>query len=121
MAYFPLRQVKKAAIWKTSPPWLLLTTSTIALLFQITYLLFVYSKLPPQIALFYSLPWGNSQLTSPLFLFLLPAITLLILLANWILTHLTDDKFIHQLLWITTCLIACMASYTLIRIILVTI
>lgn len=35
------------------------------------------NSLPPQVPLFYSLPWGEGQLTSPLMLLLLPGLAIL--------------------------------------------
>ncbi|MBP9817501.1 hypothetical protein KBC75_01940 [Candidatus Shapirobacteria bacterium] len=57
--------------------WNLLT-----IILQIVTLLFKYFDLPPQIPLFYSQPWGESQLASNSFIILLPLFSLLILIIN---------------------------------------
>ena len=44
-----------------------------------------YTDLPPQIPLFYSLPWGESQLANSSLIFILPSISVLILFVNNIL------------------------------------
>lgn len=44
--------------------------------------LFFYSKLPPKLPLFYSLPWGSSQLSSKQQFFLLPGLIVLITIIN---------------------------------------
>lgn len=42
------------------------------LIFSLMLVLLTLKRLPPQIPLYYSLPWGDEQLTTPLLLFLLP-------------------------------------------------
>jgi len=43
---------------------------------QILLLMISINKLPPEVPLFYSRPWGEKILASPIYLFLLPAIAL---------------------------------------------
>lgn len=47
-------------------------------------LVFFWSKLPPQIPLFYSLPWGEEQLASPVSVLILPGGIFLIILFNFL-------------------------------------
>lgn len=49
---------------------------------QIVFLFWKFNLLPPQVPLYYSLPWGESQLTQASLLFLLPTISLILLLIN---------------------------------------
>jgi hypothetical protein len=49
---------------------------------QIAFLFWKFNLLPPQIPLYYSLPWGKSQLTQASLLFILPTISLILLLIN---------------------------------------
>jgi hypothetical protein len=49
---------------------------------QIAYLFWKFNALPPQVPLYYSLPWGESQLTQAPMLFILPTISLILLLIN---------------------------------------
>ncbi len=49
---------------------------------QIVFLFWKFSSLPPQVPLYYSLPWGESQLTQASLLFILPVISLILLLIN---------------------------------------
>jgi hypothetical protein len=39
---------------------------------MVSIILWFYKFLPPQVPLYYSRPWGQEQLASPMFLFLLP-------------------------------------------------
>jgi hypothetical protein len=50
---------------------------------QLGLILFFWKKLPPEVPLFYSRPWGKEQLASPWFLFLLPGLTLFVFLVNF--------------------------------------
>jgi hypothetical protein len=50
------------------------------LIAQLGLILFFWKKLPPEVPLFYSRPWGKEQLVNPRFLFLLPGLTLVIFL-----------------------------------------
>lgn len=63
-------------------------------------LFFSWRQLPPQVPLFYSRPWGESQLTSPAGLLLLPLLSLLIFTLNFglILKTFKEEKFIARIL-----------------------
>lgn len=85
-------------------------------------LLIFWRQLPPQIPLFYSLPWGIEQLSSPLRLLLFP----LSILAAIILTILTNKFVAKELVLllivdITDALFSFMACLSLIKIILLVI
>jgi len=59
---------------------------------QLTIIIFFFTKLPPQIPLFFSRPWGELQLTSPFYLLLLPFFSLIVLLINLLLASLLLEK-----------------------------
>lgn len=52
------------------------------IIIQVLVLAWRFTNLPSQVPLYYSLPWGESQLASATSLFLLPTISLVILLIN---------------------------------------
>ncbi len=58
------------------------TVSICLLLFQSILIALKYSLLPSQIPLFYSLPWGSSQLGTTSQILILPTISVLVLLTN---------------------------------------
>lgn len=62
-------------------PLLISTVSTAII--SLTYGLF-YSQLPDKLPLFYSLPWGKSQLASKEQIFILPAVLVLTTLINFL-------------------------------------
>lgn len=60
-----------------------LVTYTLILIFvQIIVLVFSYDNLPPQIPLFYSLPWGQNQLANTSYIYILPISSTVILIIN---------------------------------------
>jgi len=49
---------------------------------QLLYLIFRFSELPPQVPLYFSLPWGDGRLAPASSLFLLPTFSILITIIN---------------------------------------
>ncbi|MBP8591516.1 hypothetical protein KBI33_03600 [Candidatus Shapirobacteria bacterium] len=91
---------------------LLLVIASLILVF------FFYSKLPPQVPLFYSQPRGRGQLASPSLLFILPGISFLILAVNFLISHFfVSLPFLREVLSWTAFLIAFLAFFTLSKII----
>jgi len=83
----------------------LLKLSFILILIQTLIILFSLSFLPSQVPLFYSKPWGEEQLTHPLYLFILPLASLIVFMLDSILLSFIDKKdlLIRQIL--TTCIL----------------
>ena len=67
---------------------------------QALLLFLKYNDLPPQIPIFYSEPWGESQLGKSSAIFLLPSISIIILFINNILAvyYLKSVSLISRLL-----------------------
>ncbi|MGB9911464.1 MAG: hypothetical protein ACPLKP_02555 [Microgenomates group bacterium] len=69
---------------------------------QLGIIIFSWQNLPPQIPLFYSLPWGKERLSSSLSLFILPIFSLGIFLINCLIIPLlikkTEEKFALDIL-----------------------
>lgn len=87
---------------------------------QILLILISWSKLPPQLPLFYSRPWGKEQLTSPLGLFLLPVFSLITFFANFAFSSffLQEEKLLTTLLEIATFVFNLLSFITLVKIII---
>jgi len=66
--------------------------STTLLSLQLGIIVLAFSRLPPQIPLFFSRPWGESQLAPPSSLFLLPLFSFAILLLNTSLAAFLIEK-----------------------------
>lgn len=78
-----------------------------------------WRKLPPQVPLFYSRPWGRDQLVSPVGLLVLPALSLLIFLANLTIASLIpgEEKLAPQLLVIFATVFNFLCLITLFKIV----
>tara|TARA_Y100000310_G_C20602590_1_gene773839 strand:+ start:205 stop:546 length:342 start_codon:yes stop_codon:yes gene_type:complete len=76
-----------------------------------------WTKLPPEAPLYFSRPWGEAQLTSPLFLILPLALSLAFLLANSLLSHRTSDNFLKKVLIWGAITASVLASITVARIV----
>lgn len=96
--------------------WLLLTTLLTALAAGLVAL--TIKDLPPEIPLFYSLPWGESRLTSPIWLWILPAVSGVILLINLLISQFLFETVLSRILVATTTLVALMSLISLGKIIL---
>jgi len=82
-------------------------------------LIFIYlDKLPPELPLFYSRPWGKDQLASPRYLFLLPATSVAILFINlFFITFLAKLTLLSVSLLISSFLYSFLSFYALLKII----
>lgn len=60
----------------------ILRWNIIFIIIQIAFLFWKFNSLPPQVPLYYSLPWGESQLAQASLLFIFPTISLILLLIN---------------------------------------
>lgn len=71
----------------------------LALFFLVGQLLVILSSwryLPPSVPLFYSRPWGKEQLASPLMLFILPGLSLAIILINSLLSSMVAKEVLMK-------------------------
>lgn len=83
----------------------------------LSVLIFLSFRLPPQVPLFYSQPWGEEQLASAGLLFLLPAVAFLILLINFLASvFLAEEKLILRILAVSSALGTFLVFFTLMRI-----
>jgi len=77
-----------------------------------------YRQLPPQVPLFYSLPWGERQLVSPSTLLFLPSLSLVILVINVLISRfLMAYSFLVNVLFWSGTLFSFLALIDLIKII----
>jgi len=92
--------------------------SLILILLQLILIFIYIDKLPPQLPLFYSRPWGEDQLVSPRFLFLLPATSTTVLFVNLLfITFLAKLKLLSISLLVSSSLYSFLSFYTLVKII----
>lgn len=72
---------------------------------SILLIVFKYREIPPQVPLFYNLPWGEQQLANKFFLFLLPFFSLLFLSLNTLLARKNQEDFFISKLLVTGALL----------------
>lgn len=71
----------------------------IATLAQSFLILVSWGKLPPKIPIFYSLPWGEDILVKPFFIWVLPALTVILGLLNFLMIwYLKTNKFLRMVI-----------------------
>lgn len=88
--------------------------SLVFLLGSLILILLFWQRFPPQVPLFFSRPWGESQLGPPGMLFLFPLLSLGLLITNFILIirSIEEEKLLAQILastgmiFIFLCLVA---------------
>ena len=82
-------------------------------------LLFYWQRLPPVVPFFYSLPWGEEQLSSPFALILLitGAVFLYVLNALWALLIYKAHIFYMRILLISATLICVLTVITTVKIV----
>ncbi|MBN1263743.1 MAG: hypothetical protein JW991_05315 [Candidatus Pacebacteria bacterium] len=94
--------------------------SAFFLVFIISFLIFLnWNRLPPQLPLFFSRPWGEEQLGSPSELWLLPLISFLIIGFNLFLAIflLRKEILIRRILSATALVITALCLFTTYKII----
>ena len=93
--------------------------SVASALLTLGFLGFTYQRLPPEVPLFYSNPWGKEQLARPYFLFLPLALSCIFLALNIVLAKksFAGHSFVRDLLYIGTGLIFLLATVTTVRIV----
>lgn len=86
---------------------------------QLVLLFFKFNTLPSQVPFYYSLPWGESQLTSASTLFILPMFSIIFLLINHLLAtfFLNHIKIFSHILLVTSLIFSAFSLITLFRII----
>ncbi len=94
--------------------------TVLLVLAQLGIIILSYPKLPPEIPLFFSKPWGESQLVQPLLLIVLPVFSLVFLIVNSLIASMFLDKdtFLAQLLTFGGVLFALFNSIALIKIVM---
>jgi hypothetical protein len=106
-------------IWQQKSNHKIFIWNIIFIAFQLLFLIFRFNALPDQLPLYYSLPWGESQLASTASLFLLPTFSIVFLLIN----HLLATFFVHnikifsRLLILTSFIFSLFSSITIFKII----
>ena len=86
-------------------------------LLMIFFGLLLLKRLPPQIPIFYGLPRGEAQLSSPLGILFPPVSSLIFISLNLLLINIIKDGFIKKTLVVAGLASAVFASITVVKII----
>lgn len=90
-----------------------------SILLTLLFLLIYWQKLPPQVPLFYSKPWGEEQLVSPIYLSLPSGISVTFLVVNTFFASLLPENiFLKRILVIGAVLASILSAITIIHIVL---
>lgn len=86
-------------------------------------LIYQFSRLPPEVPLFYSRSWGEEQLARREFLFLLPSFSLIVLILNLFAAGriFSKEKLLAQILLWSAAVFSLLAAITLLKIIILVI
>lgn len=84
----------------------------------VSLILVSWGKLPPQIPIFYSRPWGETMLAPPAALWILPAIATSAVGLNWAVGNLlSQNRFLVRILTVFSLLVSLTILYTEVKII----
>lgn len=80
--------------------YIIFISCILAVLVQISLILVSWGKLPPQIPLFYSRPWGEVMLASPIFLWILPIASSAFFIINFLIVIILkkEEMFLSRVL-----------------------
>ena len=100
---------------------IMLSQRTVLLLslLSIILLVFMCQRLPPEVPLWYSRPWGENQLAHPLWLFLLPLGSVFWFMVSLLCSvYLTKDHLTFtQILFLSTVVTSMLSCITLVQIV----
>lgn len=87
---------------------------------QVFVLVWKFTNLPPQVPLYYSLPWGESQLASASSLFILPTVSIVLLFINHLfsISLSKTSQLLSRFLIIISLIISFFSLVTLLRIVI---
>jgi hypothetical protein len=93
--------------------WAALTTTAS----QIGLVFLTSNRMPPQVPLFYSLPWGDGQLTAAHGLWMVPELSAGVLIINFSVSVFLQQTVLTRILSSTAMLVAILAFITLWKIV----
>ncbi len=89
-----------------------------SILAQAALILVSWTKLPPQLPIFYSKPWGEQMLANKLAIGILPGLTIIFVAINWAVARfLKQEPFLYRVLMVFSAILAFAALYDATKII----
>ena len=89
-----------------------------AIVVNVGILLVFWRNLPPEVPLLYSRPWGEDQLTSPYFLWIIPVLGIVIGSGLGLVTNKIEDKMLRVIFLASNIVIQIVIVLGLVKIIL---
>ena len=86
---------------------------------QVAVVIFYWKKLPAQIPLLYSMPWGLAMLASRSFIWILPAIGFFLTIINFslVIFLLRDNRFLARVLGVASLVVGFCTFYGTVKIV----
>ncbi|MFA5025130.1 MAG: hypothetical protein WC503_01290 [Candidatus Shapirobacteria bacterium] len=105
--------------WQKTLNSRLLRLCVVLLIAQIVLIIWFYNQLPPEIPLYFSRPWGESWLAPSSMIFILPLLSLIVLLTNYFLAIFYHQRklLLAQLLVIFAFIISLFSTVSVLKII----
>lgn len=94
--------------------------SSLLIIFSFLFLVFNFNKLPPEVPLFHSLPWGEEQLAVKWQLFFLPFLSLIFLIVDLLLARrlYSQNLFLSRVLALSAPVFGLLSTIALVETIL---
>lgn len=110
--------VKSGLIADKVNSWILIS-SVILFLLQTISIAIYFKRLPPEIPLFYSRPWGSQMLAGKAFIWLIPAMALFFIFFNFLIVILfeRENKFLSRVLLATSLIVGFATFYGTLKIV----
>lgn len=119
MGHFSYAEVAQKSISQDRLVLFIFLFCAFSILVQVILILGSWNKLPPQVPLFYSRPWGENVLSAPVGLWLLPGIAFFSTVLNFSMAifWFHENRFILRTLAIFCFLVAFSTFYDTLKII----
>ncbi|HEX8923171.1 MAG TPA: hypothetical protein VF828_00370 [Patescibacteria group bacterium] len=106
-------------LWQEKHNTLIFRWILLLIILQLAVIFFKFNDLPPQVPLYYSLPWGEKELANSASLFMLPVYSIIVFLVDSSLAAALLNKSVlfSRLLLISSLVFSLLSCITLFKII----
>lgn len=115
----PINKKELASLREDSFVWFALVGAFLITLLILGLIVVFWRRLPPEVPLYYSRPWGEKQLATPAHFLILPGLCFLILVFNLVLTSsvFKEEVLMRRILMASSLLMAILSGITIGKII----
>lgn len=115
---FAISQEVTTGFLKDKTSFWFFVASILFIIIQVSLIAFYWKRLPPEIPLFYSRPWGSSILAHMQFIWFIPSIAFFFVIVNYciVIFFLQENKFLNRVLCVTSLLVGFTTFYGILRI-----